>query len=220
MTIEPSSNLAVSRATRGPYHQAMSEATPSYDTASRLLHWSVALLVVLQIPAGIAMTSEPLSAWADPLYIYHKGAGSVLLLLVFARLAWRLTHPTPPFPSFMPLREQRIAHATHGAIYVLLVAMVVSGYVRTVGDGFPIELLDALGIPPLLPEMPRLARGMLVVHQFAVVALVALVAVHVSAVLRHRLIEQTPVLGRMWPPVRPQGDDTGVPRGGRPRASG
>jgi cytochrome b561 len=50
--------------------------------------------------------------------------------------------------------------------------------------------------------MPRLARAMLVVHQFAAVALVGLVAVHVSAVLRHRMIEGNPILERMWPPVR------------------
>ena len=84
-------------------------------------------------------------------------------------------------------------------IRVLLV-MAVSGYVRTIGDGFPIELLDALGIPPLIPLMPGVARVMLVVHQFAVVVLIGLVAVHVSAVLRHQLIDRTPALARMWPP--------------------
>ncbi|MEX2048789.1 MAG: cytochrome b [Gemmatimonadota bacterium] len=173
-----------------------------YGTVARLLHWTIALLVVLQIPAGIAMTSEPLAAWADPLYIFHKGSGAVLLALVLARVVWRLTHRAPPFPDFMPPLEQRIAGATHVAIYVVLVLMVVSGYVRTVGEGFPIELLDAVGIPPLIPEMPRLARAMLVVHQFSAVALVGLVAVHISAVLRHRMIEGNPILERMWPPVR------------------
>jgi cytochrome b561 len=173
-----------------------------YGTVARLLHWTIALLVVLQIPAGIAMTSEPLAAWADPLYVFHKGSGAVLLALVLARVVWRLTHRAPPFPDYMPPLEQRIAGATHVAIYVVLVMMVVSGYVRTVGEGFPIELLDAVGSPPLLPEMPRLARAMLVVHQFAAVALVGLVAVHVSAVLRHRMIEGNPILERMWPPVR------------------
>jgi cytochrome b561 len=173
-----------------------------FGTVARLLHWTIALLVVLQIPAGIAMTSEPLAAWADPLYVFHKGSGAVLLALVLARVVWRLTHRAPPFPDYMPPLEQRIAGATHVAIYVVLVMMVVSGYVRTVGEGFPIELLDAVGIPPLLPEMPRLARAMLVVHQFAAVALVGLVAVHVSAVLRHRMIEGNPILERMWPPVR------------------
>jgi cytochrome b561 len=160
--------------------------------------------VALQIPAGIAMTSEPLSAYADPLYIFHKGSGAVLLVLILARVAWRLTHRAPPFPTFMPPLEQRIAHATHAMIYVVLVVMVLSGYVRTVGDGFPIELLDALGVPPLIPRAPALAQAMLVVHQFAVIALVGLVAAHVSAVLRHHLIEGNPVLGRMWPPRPPR----------------
>jgi len=184
----------------------MSAPPSGYGTVARILHWTVALLVLLQIPAGIAMTSEPLAAWADPLYIFHKGSGSLLLVLVLARAAWRLTHRAPPFPDYMPALEQRIAHATHVTIYVVLVVMVVSGYVRTVGDGFPIELLDALGVPPLIPYMPRLARAMLVVHQFAAVALVGLVAVHVSAVLRHQLIEGNPVLARMWPPRGPAGE--------------
>jgi cytochrome b561 len=185
----------------------MSDAR-GYGTVARILHWVVALLVVLQIPAGIAMTSEPLAAWADPIYIFHKGSGAVLFVLVLARVAWRLTHRAPAFPAFMPPLEQRIAGATHVAIYVLLVVMVVSGYIRTVGDDFPIELLDVLGVPPLIPPMPRLAHAMLVVHQFTVVALVGLVAVHVSAVLRHHMIERNPVLARMWPPVRVGGNDS------------
>ena len=184
----------------------MTPALDGYGTVARLLHWAVAILVVLQVPAGILMTSEPLTAYADPLYIYHKGAGVVLLALVLARVGWRLTHRAPPFPDFMPSLEKRIAHATHVTIYLLLVVMVVSGYLRTVGDGFPIELLDALGVPPLVSDAPALARAMLVVHQLTVVLLVSLIAVHVSAVLRHRLIEGNPVLGRMWPPVRRRTD--------------
>lgn len=180
----------------------MTTASDGYGTVARLLHWAVAVLVVLQIPAGILMTSEPLAEYADPLYVYHKGAGVVLLVLVLARVGWRLGHPAPPFPDFMPPLEQRIARATHVALYVLLVVMVVSGYLRTVADGFPIELLDALGVPPLISDAPTLARMMLVVHQLAVVLLVGLFAVHVSAVLRHRLIEGNAVLERMWPPVR------------------
>lgn len=174
--------------------------TPSdrYGAVARSLHWVIALLVVLQIPAGIAMTSEPLQSTADLFYVFHKGTGAVLLVLVVARIVWRLTHRPPPYPDFVPPLERRIAGATHVAIYVLLVVMVVSGYVRTVGDGYPIELLDALGIPPLIPNMPEVAAVMLIVHQFAVVGLVALVAIHVGAVLRHEVIDGNPILRRMW----------------------
>jgi cytochrome b561 len=149
------------------------------------------------------MTSEPLVAVQDPIYILHKGLGSVLIVLVALRVLWRVTHRPPPFPDFMPTLEQRIAGATHVAIYVALVVQVVSGYVRTVGDGFPIELLNVLGIPPLIPPMPRLAQVALVVHQVTVLVLLGLVAVHVSAVLRYHLIERKPILARMWP-LRPQ----------------
>ncbi len=177
-----------------------SGSSAGYGTVARLFHWVIALMVVVQIPAGIAMTSEPLLGVADPLFILHKGMGSVLLVLVVGRVLWRVTHPPPPFPDFMPSLEQRIAGSTHVVIYILLLVMAVSGYVRTIGDGFPIELLDTLGIPPLIPLMPEVARVMLVVHQFAVIALIGLVAVHISAVLRHQLIDRNPVLARMWPP--------------------
>jgi len=173
-----------------------------YGTVARLFHWIIALLVLAQIPAGIAMTSEPLAEVLGPVYVMHKGSGAVLLVLVLARLLWRLTHRPPPFPDYVPALEQRIASATHAAIYVALLTMTVSGYVFTVGDGYPVEMLDALGVPPLVPHVPRVARVMLVVHQFAAVVLACLIAVHVSAVLRYRLIERRPILARMWPPFR------------------
>lgn len=177
------------------------EAGRGYGTVARIFHWVVALMVGVQIPTGIAMTSEPLAAWADPLFALHKGAGALLLVIVAARILWRISHRPPAAPDFLPTLEWRIARATHIVLYALLVVMVVSGYVRTIGDNYPIELLDALGIPPLLPEMPRVAGAMLVVHRFTAIALVGLVAVHVSAALRHQLIERQPFLSRMWPPL-------------------
>ena len=174
--------------------------TPGHPATTRLFHWAVAVMVLVQIPVGIAMTSAPLAAVADPLYVVHKGLGSVLLLVVVARIAWRIVRRPPPFPDFMPPREQRIAHRTHVALYGLLLVMVVSGYVRTVGDSYPIELLDALGVPALLPSMPQTAAVMLVVHRFSSFALVALVAVHVAMVLKHHVVDRNPVLRRMWPP--------------------
>lgn len=173
-----------------------------YGTGARLFHWVIAVMVLMQVPIGIAMLSEPLARFADPLFVMHKGGGTVLLLLVLARIGWRVAHRPPPFPAYVPPRERPIAAATHVALYGLLLAMVVSGYVRTVGDGYPIELLDALGVPPLIPPMPHVAAVALVVHQFAVIGLVALVAVHVSAVLRHEWIEGNAILARMWPPFR------------------
>jgi len=104
--------------------------------------------------------------------------------------------------------------------------MAISGYLRTAGGGYPIELLDALGIPLFVGEMPVWADRFSVIHGFVAYLLVATIAVHVAAVLHHTLFGGVNVLSRMWPPVasdrddRPAGDDahTGGTGGERARA--
>ncbi len=180
----------------------MAELQPSrYGAGARAFHWLVFLLIVVQIPVGIAMTSEGFPSIGNALFILHKAAGPVLLVVIAARVVWRLTHPAPPMPSYVPAVEQRIAGLTHIAIYVLLVVMPVSGYIRTVGDGFPLELLELLGIPPLLPRMPEIARLMRVVHAFTAYTLTALIALHIGAVMYHFVILRDGVMWRIWPPV-------------------
>ena len=83
--------------------------------------------------------------------------------------------------------------------------MAMSGYLRTVGDNFPIELLDAFGIPPLVSDMPDLAGIMRAVHKFGAFVLTALIAAHVGAVAQQALVEREAVMARIWPPFRPSG---------------
>lgn len=173
----------------------------SYGTVHRLLHWSTAALVFLTIPVAIAMTSEGFRRIGDLLYITHKGAGVVILIIVVIRLAWRVAIERPGFDHELSAREHRMAQAIHAGLYFLLLAMAVTGYVRTVAGGFPIELLDRLGVPPLIGIDPELARWMSVAHAFLGYALVALIAVHIGAVAHHALVLKNGVAQRMWPPV-------------------
>jgi len=176
--------------------------TLRYDAGARLLHWLVVLLVLVQVPAGIAMIAPGLEQpTIDFLFIVHKGLGVVVLVVVLLRVLWRLTHPAPPMSPAIPEAERRIAGVTHGVIYLVLIVVGVSGYVRVIGEGFPIEMLDALGVPPLLPSVPRVAAMASLVHRFAVFLLISLVAVHVAEVLRHHLVVKDGTLGRMWPPL-------------------
>ena len=173
-----------------------------YDTVARLFHWGFVLLVLVQIPVGIAMTSEAFPGVGDALFILHKGLGSILLLLILLRLVWRVTHPVPALLSDLPALQRRIAGVVHRVLYLMLVIMTVSGYIRTVGDNFPIELLDALGIPPLVSDIPETALMMRAVHKFGAFMLTGLIAAHVGAVVHQALIERRDVMARMWPPIR------------------
>ena len=177
----------------------------SYGTVTRLFHWVTAGIVVIQIPVGIAMTSEAAPDIGDFLFILHKGMGSVFLPFVVARLIWKFMHPVSPLLPTTPPLQRRIAALTHGLLYVLLVALPITGYVRTVGDGYPIELLDAIGIPPLVTGIPETAHLMLVIHKFSAYLLTAVIAAHLGAAVHHGMIERDGVMSRIWPPVRARG---------------
>ncbi len=173
---------------------------PGYDRGSRIFHWLVALLVAITVPAGIAMTSEGFDGLRDALFVIHKGLGIVILVVVLLRLAWRLAHPAPPLPDSLPSAERRLARTSHRVLYLMLVGMAVVGYLRTAGGGYPVELLDALGVGPFVPEMPGIADTLSVVHKFGAWILVAAIAVHVAVVLQHTLFGRARILPRMWPP--------------------
>ena len=176
--------------------------THRFGAGARLFHWLVVLLLLVQIPAGIAMIAPALEQGSiDRLFILHKGLGVVLLVVVMARVLWRLTHPAPPMSEAIPELERRLATTAHWVIYVVLLVIAGSGYVHVVGDGFPIEMMDALGLPTLLPLMPEVASWASLVHRFSTFLLVALVAVHVGEVLRHHLVLRDETLSRMWPPL-------------------
>jgi cytochrome b561 len=202
-----------------------------YDAGARFFHWLFVLLFLAQVPAGIVMIVPAVvgdfavlpgveQTTVDAFYIFHKGLGAVLIVVVFARVLWRLTHPAPPLPDTIPELERRIAGWTHAFMYVLMVVAVVTGYVHVVGLGFPMELLDAIGVPPLIPRMERIAVVSSFVHRFTVFVLVGVVGVHVArgappprgAQGRHSGPDVAP-FGRR--PDRPGGAGRGAPEHGR-----
>ena len=111
---------------------------------------------------------------------------------------WR-TMDVPPAPT-LPPAQARIAGLTHWAIYAALIALPVLGYIRVRAGGFPIETLDALGLPPLVPRSEPLANLAKSLHALAGFALAGLVLMHMGAAAYHGLIRRDGIFSRMWPP--------------------
>jgi cytochrome b561 len=176
------------------------EERMGYGATARIVHWVMAVLVILMIAAGLTMTSDVERGLQDVLFIFHKSTGALLLLLVAFRIVWRLTHPAPPLPDSVPRLQQIAAHATHFGLYFFLVVMVVSGYVRVTTGGFPIELLNAVGIPPFLPRSESAANIAKSIHATAKYGLIVLILMHVGAAAFHGLVLRDRVFWRMWPP--------------------
>lgn len=182
---------------------SMARPDATYRTPARLFHWVMAVLILLTIPAGVVMVQEGLGrSLQNGLFIFHKNVGVLLLLIVALRLLYRWRVPAPPLPDGMPGWQRRAAGASHGLLYLLLVVMPVSGYVRVKAGGFPIESLDALGMPSLVPRSDALAAAAQSVHYAGGLLLGALVLLHLAAALHHGVLRRDGVFSRMWPPVR------------------
>lgn len=179
----------------------MSHAVARYRMPARLLHWTMAALVLAMIPAGFMMVQPDLDrATQNALFVFHKNVGILLLLLVIVRLIYRGLNAPPPLPASMPPLQQRIAAISHLALYTLLVVMPVAGYVRVKAGGFPIESLDAMGIPSLVPRSDALAAFAKSTHYVGGILLTALVVLHCSAALYHGVLKRDGVFSRIWPP--------------------
>ena len=173
-----------------------------YGKAARLLHWLMAALILLTVPAGLIMVQQGIDrSLQNALFIYHKNVGVFLLVLVVLRLGIRLTNPPPPRAADLPLWQIRLATVTHRLLYALLIVLPLAGIVRVRAGGFPIEGLDALGIPVLVPRSDELADAAKALHYWAGLTIIAFIALHVGAALYHAVVKRDGVFSRMWPPL-------------------
>ncbi len=179
---------------------ASHHTVPCYRLPARVLHWSMAILVLLMTGAGLVMTQEGLSReLQNTLFIFHKNVGVLMLLLIAVRVGVRFAHRPPPEPETLPLWQARIASFTHFGLYALLVIMPLAGYIRVKAGGFPIESLDALGVASLVPRSDALAETAKALHFYGGRLLILLMLMHIGAALFHAVIKRDGIFQRMWP---------------------
>lgn len=177
-------------------------APQGYAARQRLIHWAMAVLILPMVVAGFLMIQQGLPrGLQNGLFIFHKNVGVLLLLLAVLRIALRLTAPRPgPAQGLAPWQRQA-ARASHGLLYALILIMPLSGYIRVRAGGFPIEALDRLGLPSVVPRSDALATSAKAVHEFGAYALAAVLCLHIAAALYHALVLRDGVWSRIWPPV-------------------
>jgi cytochrome b561 len=173
-----------------------------WGLASQLLHWLVALLILAQILLGLAAVGWHLSPTKLSLFVWHKSVGMLVLLLVLLRLGWRAVNPTPALPQDMPRWERLAARGSHAMLYVLMLALPVTGWVINSAANIPVKLFWLIPLPDITGPGRRLQEVSTTAHVALFIALTALVAVHVGAALRHHCLKHDEVLRRMLPWTR------------------
>jgi cytochrome b561 len=143
------------------------------------------------------MHDLPLSPTKLQLYSYHKWIGITVLLLAGLRVVWRLTHRPPPLPDSVVRWQRQASAVVHGLLYVLILAIPLSGWLMSSAKGFPVVWFGVLPLPDLVGKDKALGDLLVEVHQTLNFTLLGLVVLHVGAALQHHFIERQPFLQRM-----------------------
>ncbi|HQT00811.1 MAG: cytochrome b [Hydrogenophilales bacterium 16-64-46] len=168
-----------------------------YTAPAVVLHWLIAGLIFIAFPLGVYMSDLPLSPTRLQLYSYHKWIGISVLLLVGLRIVWRLTHRPPALPDDLPRWQRAASHAVHGLLYLLILAVPLTGWLMSSAKGFQTVWFGVLPLPDLVEKNRELGQVLGNAHQFLNYLLLALVILHVVAALKHHFHERRPFLQRM-----------------------
>jgi cytochrome b561 len=169
----------------------------TYTPVAKGLHWLMAVMILGLLALGLYMHELPLSPQKLELYAWHKWFGVIVFLLVWLRLAWRMMHRPPPLPDSLSLPLRLAAHAGHAALYVLMIAIPLSGWLMSSAKGFQTVWFGVLPIPDLLGRDKVLGDVLQEVHEALNVLLMLTLAGHVAAALWHHFVLKDDTLRRM-----------------------
>lgn len=169
-----------------------------WGAISLALHWLTVVLVIGLALVGLVMTELPNSPLKISIYAWHKSFGLTVLGLTLLRLAWRFTGGAPA-PAPMPVWQRWAAAGTHGLLYVLLLAIPLTGWLYNSAAGFPLKWFGLFSLPRLSAYDPALKQFAGEAHETLFYLLALLVLLHAAAALKHHYLDRDDTLRRMFP---------------------
>lgn len=160
------------------------------------LHWLLALLMLVELGLGSTFLLSFPNDSLEKLHALrnHMIAGNLILILSVIRFVvrQRTDHPAPPYEGNTLM--DRLAVLGHQGLYLLTLAMALTGLALAATAGLPAVVFDGAGSLP----NDLSVFGARVAHGLIAKVLIALVAAHIVAALYHQFIRGDGLLSRMW----------------------
>ena len=171
-------------------------AAVRYPVVLRLVHWGIALLIGGQLTLALVLHALQSLEYAQAVLWAHRQLGLMLLILAVARLA--LLRGRAPRPADIgPKWQARAASLVHAALGALLLLQPLVGLLQTWARGDKVSLLGLVPIPTLATMTSEQGVQLGRLHLACAMALVALIGVHIAAVVFNHLVRRAPVLERL-----------------------
>ena len=170
----------------------------------RTLHWLMALVIFVALGLGTWAALLPRDALRDNVLFVHKSFGVAALALIVLRILVRIAVGAPAYAVPLGRLVKAASHSAHLALYVLMIAMPISGWVMSSAGGHDVSFFGLVTLPAIVPESKALAGAANWAHFVFAWTIGLTLATHLSAVFWHARVKRDTVLTRMWPRFRPE----------------
>jgi cytochrome b561 len=165
-----------------------------YTRTARFLHWAMAALLIPMLLLGEQTMGSHDARWLPTL---HASMGLLLVVLVVVRLAWRWKHE-PPSAFAAPRWQMLVSKTAHVLLYAAMFGIPLSGWLA-----YTEHVSRSLGMRPAswfgfrIPLLPDFGFNWHLVHNWGGKLVLALIALHVAAALKHHFHDGDDTLTRM-----------------------
>jgi cytochrome b561 len=189
-----------------------------YTNTAVVLHWLIAIAIFGMFALGWYMSELPkeapkqmaydlfdlgiytwqLSEEASPRTFYfnlHKSIGITLLVLIAFRVFWRITHKPPALLNSYSAIERKLATGAHHLLYLLMVALPVSGIIMAISSKYGVKWFGLEFLPGL--DNAGLRDAFKEAHEIIGVIILLVIIVHILGALKHKFIDKDTTMQRM-----------------------
>jgi cytochrome b561 len=177
------------------------ETTSAYDPLLRRIHWLTAALFIAAMLIGFFCgLQQPGTSPRRELLEVHKSLGATLFFLAILRLMVRAATTAPGEVSSFGPWVRLAARLNHWALYFILFAMPITGYVFSSAGGYSLKYFWTFSWPRLVVKNNEVARIGETSHELIAWLVYAAVALHIAATFWHVVVKRDETLSRMWQP--------------------
>lgn len=166
---------------------------------SQTFHWLIVAMILAQAVLALLFKQMHRGPETAVLIGVHKSLGITILVLAALRLSWRWANPVPELPGTLQPHERVLARLSHGALYALLFAMPLTGWLGSSALGFPVRWFNLFAIPDPLAKDRALGHALYTTHSILALVLGLVLLLHIAGAVRHHWMLKDDVLRRMLP---------------------
>ena len=165
-----------------------------YGLISKIFHWLSAAVLFAQIPLGFYLVDLDFSEKRLFIENVHVTIGLGIFYLTILRLIYKLFNPTPVLGNSVFIGQRVIAKLNHIFLYLSILLITISGALKKLFNG---EMLDLFIFVLEIKDNFDLAELFYEIHIVGNYILIALISLHVVAVIIHKVLFKENLLKRI-----------------------